>query len=141
MSAAIHHEAITDLTGVLRRDTARARVAHTHLVADQQKAWSRYAHAVAGVLEQLERDLEEGKATLETQRAARAAERTATLQAAIDRARASLEDLRVQGDLLAMEARDRLEPVRETARNALTDVRGAIERLAGLLRHDETHDG
>lgn len=129
------NEPINDLSDKLKHDTARARVAHTHLIADEQKAWNRYARAVAEVLEQLERDLEEGKDTLEAQREARAAERQATIQSAMDRARASLDDLRVQGDLLAMEVRDRLEPTHETAFNALTEVRGTIERLSAALCH------
>lgn len=136
--AATTNAGIDDLAEKLRHDTAKARVAHTQLIADEQKAWSRYAHAVAEVLEQLEQDLEAGKATLEAQRAARAAER----KDAADRARGSLEDLKVQGDLLAMEARDRLAPARERALNALTDVRSTLERLSHALRHDhgEVHE-
>lgn len=135
------NETITGLTDRLQHDTAQARVAHARLIADEQKAWGQYAQAVAEVLEQLERDIAEGKATIEARRAARAEERKATIEPIVDRARSSLEELRVQGDLLAMETRDRLEPARETALNALTDVRSTIERLsAALHRHtdDET---
>lgn len=129
------NETITGLTDKLRRDTAQARVAHARLIADEQKSWNRYAHAVAEMLEQLEGDIEEGKATLAAQRTARAEERRATIEPVIDRARGSLEDLRVQGDLLAMETRDRMEPVREAAINALTEVRSTIERLSTALHH------
>ena len=128
-------EGVTGLGEQLRRETARARIAHTRLIADEQKAWGRYAHAVAEVLEQLETDLEEGKATLQAQRAARSAERKASVRPALDRARATLEELRVQGDLLAMEARDRVDPAREAAEEALIEVRSTVERLTEALHH------
>lgn len=132
------NQAVTGLTDKLQQDTARARVANARLIADEQKAWSRYAHAVAEVLEQLERDLEDGKATLEAQRIARAAERKATIQPAVDRARGSLDELRVQADLLAMETRNPIGPAREAALNAMTDVRGTVERLSeAICRHQD----
>lgn len=140
MSAATH-ETITELSEKLRHDSVRARVAHTRLVADEHKAWRRYAGAVAEVLEQLEADLEEGKATLEAQRVARAAERHAAIQPVLDRARGALDELRVQGDLLGMEARDRVEPARETATDALIDVRNTVERLADAVCRSGHRDG
>jgi hypothetical protein len=120
---------MSSLTEKLKEDTSRARVARAQLIADEEKAWTRYAHAVADVVEQLERDLAEGKATLAEQRA----ERKAATAKAVERARGALDELPVQGDLLAMEARDRLAPAREAVCNALVEARATIEHLTQAL--------
>jgi hypothetical protein len=123
-----------ELAARVREHAAQAKVANAHLLADESRAWGRYARAVADVVEQLEEDLAEGRAALAEQRAERAAARHDAVEPLVDRAKAQLDELHVQEHLLAMEARDHLGERWDVASSALHRLRDALHHLLDAIR-------
>src|SRR4051794_23621311 len=125
-----HHrqEDLQELTEQLRHDAETVRAAYGRLRADEDVAWTRYVADVDATLLQMQRDLAAEHDVLVAQRAEQSEELRDALHEALDRVHGTLDDLRVQEALLAMDARDRFGKLWETGERSLSTLRTNIKR-------------